>query len=224
MAFCSMIIDLNLHGKFAIVVGGGNEALKRIQSLAKHNCKILVISENVGNQIKLLARNEKIQLKRQKITDVKFLSEYKPDMVITTTNDSKLNEKIIRKAKKEKILAYSSDNPEESDFANPAIIDFEDIVKVAIFTGGKSPAMSKKLRTELEKILEKIITKEEIAKIKIQDIARKSAKKKIKSQSQRKTFLNGIMNDNRIKQLIKDGMVEKAEKAALAKLESWNDK
>ena len=33
---------------------------------------------------------------------------------------------------------------------NPAIIDFEKIIQIAIFTGGQSPAMSKKLRMESE--------------------------------------------------------------------------
>jgi len=39
-----MIVDLNLHDKIVIVIGGGNEAQKRINSLLKQNCDILVIS------------------------------------------------------------------------------------------------------------------------------------------------------------------------------------
>ena len=58
--------------------------------------------------------------------------------------------------KKRKIIAYSSDNPEDSDFSNPAIIDFENMVQIAIFTGGRSPAMSKKIKDRSEKFLKKI--------------------------------------------------------------------
>ena len=80
-------------------------------------------------------------------------------MIITTTNDKNLNQKIINSAKKSKIIAYSSDNPEDSDFSNPAIIDFENMIQIAIFTGGRSPAMSKKIRILSEKIFKNVITK-----------------------------------------------------------------
>ncbi|HET9009688.1 MAG TPA: bifunctional precorrin-2 dehydrogenase/sirohydrochlorin ferrochelatase [Nitrosarchaeum sp.] len=216
-----MIINLNLHGKLVIVIGGGNEALKRINSLLGEKCQILVISNAINNQIKILVKSKKIKFKKQKILDSSILSIYKPYMVITTTNDKKLNQKIVNDATKQKIIAYSSDNPELSDFANPAIIDFENIIQIAIFTGGKSPAMSKKLRAESEKIFKKIITKEDIDQIKIQNIIRELAKDMIPTQTERKMYLNSIIGDKEIKQLIKDGQVKKAEKRAITILRNW---
>ncbi len=216
-----MIIHLNLQGKVVIVVGGGNEALKRISPLLKEKCQIIVISNTINNQIKNLTKNKKIEFIKQEIQDTVILSTYKPYMIITTTNDKKLNQKIINYAKNKKIIAYSSDNPELSDFSNPAIIDFENIIQIAIFTGGKSPAMSKKLRIESEKIFKKIITKEEIGQIKIQNIAREIAKNKIATQNERKTYLNSIMSDKVIKQLIKEGQLKKAENQAKSILRNW---
>jgi len=216
-----VIIHLNLQGRLIIVVGGGDEALKRINSLLRENCKILVISNTVNNQIKALVKNKKIKFKKQKIQNAISLLAYKPYMIITTTDDKKLNQKIIDEAKKKKIIAYSSDNPESSDFANPAIIDFENIIQIAIFTGGKSPAMSKKLRVESEKIFRKIITKEDINKIKIQNIAREHAKNSISTQNERKRYLRSIMSDKKIKQFIKDGQLKKAEKQAITILRNW---
>ena len=216
-----MIVDLNLQNKTVVVVGGGNEAQKRINSLLNQECKIIVISNYVIPQITKLSKSKKIILKKQKITDVKFISKLKPDIIITTTDDKKINQKIISSAKKSKIIVYSSDNPDESDFSNPAIIDFEKIVQIAIFTGGKSPAMSKKLKTKSEKIFKKIITKQDIAQIKIQKIARELAKKSIQTQIQRKEYLRSIMSDKKIKQLIDDGQVKKAERQAIRMLENW---
>ncbi len=174
-----MIIHLNVQGKLVIIIGGGNEAVKRIRALLKENCKILVISDRINNQIKTLVKNKKIQFKKQKIQNTTFLSTYKPYIIITTTNNKKLNQEIIETAKKNKIIAYSSDNPESSDFANPSIIDFENTVQIAIFTGGKSPAMSKKIRMKSEKFFKNLITKEDIGQIKIQKIIRELAKKMI---------------------------------------------
>lgn len=216
-----MIIDLNLQDKAVVVIGGGNEAQKRINSLLKQDCNILVISDSVNSQINKLAKTKKIKLKRQKIQDTKFISKFKPDIIITTTNDRKLNQKIINSAKREKIMVYSSDNPEESDFVNPAIMDFENLIQVAIFTGGRSPAMSKKIKIKSEKIFKKIITKQDIAQIKIQKIARKLAKDTISNQIQRKEYIHSIMADNEIDQLIKDGQVKKAEKRAITILRNW---
>jgi len=216
-----MIVDLNLHGKTVIVIGGGNEAQKRINSLINQDCEILVISDSINSQINKLVKTKKIKFNKQKIYDTKFISKLKPNMIITTTNDKNLNQKIINSAKKSKIIVYSSDNPEDSDFSNPAIIDFEQMIQIAIFTGGRSPAMSKKIRIQSEKIFKKIITKEDIAQIKIQMIARKLAKESIPTQTQRREYLRSIIADNEIEQLIKDGQLKKAEKRAITILRNW---
>ena len=216
-----MIVDLNLQDKKIIIIGGGNEAQKRINSMIKQGCSITVISDLVNSQINKWSKAKKITVKKQKISNTKFLSEFKPDLVITTTNDKKINQKIINDAKKKKIIAYSSDNPEDSDFSNPAIIDFEKTIQIAIFTGGKSPAMSKKIKDKSEKVLKKIITKEDIVQIKIQKMARKIAKESIPTQEQRRKCLHSIISDNKIDQLIKDGQVKKAEKRAITILRNW---
>jgi len=216
-----MIVDLNLQGKTIVVIGAGKEAQKRINSLLKQDCEILVISDSVNSHINKLVKAKKIKLKKQKIHDTKFISKFKPNIIIATTNDKNLNQKIINSAKRSKIIVYSSDNPEDSDFSNPAIIDFENMIQIAIFTGGRSPAMSKKIRIQSEKIFKKIITKEDIDQIKIQKIARKLAKEIIPTQTQRKEYLRSVMNDNEVEQLIKDGQLKKAERRAITILRNW---
>ena len=216
-----MIINLNLEGKKIIIIGGGNEAEKRIKSILNEKCEISVISDSINEQISNWVKIKKIKLKKQKIENLKFISELKPDIIITTTNDKKINQKIITYAKKKKIIVYSSDNPDDSDFSNAAIIDFEKTIQIAIFTGGRSPAMSKKIKSKSEKALKEVILKEDIAQIKIQKISRTLAKEIIPTQFERKQCLNNIMNDNQIDQLIKDGQVKKAEKRAIEIIKKW---
>ena len=216
-----MIVDLNLQDKNVVVIGGGREAEKRIISLLKEECQITVFATETNSSINKLANNKKIKIKKQKILDTKFIVQTKPDLIITATDDKKINEKIIKDAKKKKIIAYSSDDPEQSDFANPAIIDFEKTIQIAIFTGGQSPAMSKKLRAESEKIFKKIIKKEDIGQIKIQRIARRVAKNIMPNQQDRRDCLRSIMEDGNIEQLIKDGQLKKAEKRAVEILRNW---
>jgi precorrin-2 dehydrogenase / sirohydrochlorin ferrochelatase len=216
-----MIVDLNLQNKKIIIIGGGNEAQKRINSVIKQECDIIVISDSINSQINKLVKSKKIKLIKQKITDTKFISKLKPNLIITTTDDRKMNQKIIKDAKKKGIIVYSSDNPEDSDFSNPAIMDFENIIQIAIFTGGRSPAMSKKIKDKSEKLFKKIITKEDIAQIKIQKRAREMAKEIIPTQEQRRECLRSIISDNEIDQLIKDGQIKKAEKRSNTILRNW---
>lgn len=216
-----MIINLNLDDKKIIVIGGGREAEKRIKSLLNEKCEITVISDSVNATISKLVKSKQVKLKKQKIVNIKFISELKPDLLITTTNDKKINQKIINHAKKKKITVYSSDNPEESDFSNAAIIDFEKMIQVAIFTGGRSPVMSKKIKSKAQNALKNVISKEDICQIKIQKISRKIAKEIIPTQFERKKCLRSIMTDNYIDQLIKDGQIKKAEKRAIEILKKW---
>lgn len=203
-----MIVDLNLQGKKIIIIGGGNEALKRIRAIHE-KCSIIIISDKVKPEIQELV-NHDIILVQKKINKIDLL-KYEPDLIITTTNQSKLNQEIIQYAKKNKIIVYSSDDPESSDYANLAVINVKDMIQIAISTKGKSPIMAKKLTAQIKKEIDKIITQEDINSIKIQEIARRLAKDHIHSQSNRRKFLAKITNDIEIKQLIKDKMLKEAE-------------
>ena len=213
-----MIVDLDLRGKRIIVIGGGRQAQKRLGRLVCEGCSITLVSADVTPQIGKWAESKSIEIKRQAVGDVKFISDLRPDLIITATDDAKTNQKIINYAKKEKIMVYSSDNPEESDFANPAVIDLEGVVQVAVFTGGRSPSMSKKIRTRLEGTVKEIIKKEDIEQIRLQKVMREKAMDAIQDQDRRREFLEEIMNDRDVEQLIKDGQIKRAEKRAVAML------
>lgn len=216
-----MIVDLNLKGNLVIVVGGGAEGYKKVNSLLTQNCKILVISDKVNTQLSNYIKQKKISFKKTKLKDTSFLLKYKPFLVMATTNDRELNRKIIQKAKKMKCYVYAADDPEVSDFAHPSVINIEDTIQIAISTGGRSPAMARKLKLQTEKIFKKIIKKEDIYQIKLQQIARDSAKKRIPTQLERKKFLYSVLNDKTIKQLIKDKKFKKAQQRAMLMLKEW---
>ena len=216
-----MIVDLNLKGNLVIVVGGGDEGYKKVNSLLTQDCKILLISDKVNTQLSNFIKQKKIKFKKTKLKDANFLSKYKPFLVMATTNDRQLNRKIIQKAKKMKCYVYASDDPEVSDFAHPSVINIEDTVQIAISTGGKSPAMARRLKLQTEKIFKKIIKKEDIFQIRLQQIARDKAKKTIPTQIERKKFLYSVLNDKTIKQLIKDNNLKKAQQRAMLILSKW---
>jgi precorrin-2 dehydrogenase/sirohydrochlorin ferrochelatase len=81
--------------------------------------------------------------------------------------------------------------------------------------------MARKIKLQAEKVFKKIIKKEDIYQIKLQQIARTAAKNKIATPTERKKFLYSILNDNQIKQLIKDNNLKKAQKLAMTMLREW---
>ena len=216
-----MIVDLNLKGKQVIVVGAGGEGLKKVNSLLTQDCQIIVISDSANTQIKNLAKQGKIQFKMQKLDDASFLSEYEPILVMASTDDKELNRKIVQKAKKMRCYAYASDDPEFSDFAHPSVINIQDTIQVAISTGGRSPAMARKLKLKAEKLFQQIIDKEDIYQIKLQKIARDATKSKIPTVLERKKFLYSVLNNKRIKQLLKDDNFPTAQKEVMRILDEW---
>ena len=167
-----LIVDLHLKGNLVIVVGSGNEGMKKVSSLLTQDCEILVISSTSNPQITKYVKQGKIKFKKIKLNGASFLSKYKPYLVMATTTDRTLNRKIVEQARKMKAYAYASDDPEISDFSHPSVINIADTVQVGISTGGSSPAMARKIKIKKESFLKKNISSEDIYQIKLQKFAR----------------------------------------------------
>ena len=216
-----LIVDLHLKGNLVIVVGSGNEGMKKVSSLMTQDCEILVISNSSNSQLEKYVKQKKIKFKKIKLKDASFLSKYKPYLVMATTTDRVLNRKIVEKATNMKSYAYASDDPEASDFAHPSVINIADTVQIAISTGGSSPAMARKIKLKAESYFKNNISGEEIFQIRLQKFARSEAKLIIKTQIERKKFLYSILNDKRVKELLKDEKYKQAQTRVKKMLKEW---
>ena len=74
-----VIIDLNVKGKMILVIGGGNEAEKRIKSLLNNKCQIIVLSKKLNSKISQWSKNKKIKIIKKDFENEKILTEIKPD-------------------------------------------------------------------------------------------------------------------------------------------------
>jgi len=205
-----------------IVVGSGNEGVKKVNSLLTQDCKILVISDKLNSQIERYVKQGKIKFKKTKLKDAIFLSKYKPYLVMATTSDKMLNRKIVEKARKMKSYAYASDDPEISDFAHPSVINIADTIQIAISTGGSSPAMARKIKLKAEPFFKKNISNEDIYQIKLQKFARFEVKQVLSTQLDRKKFLYAVMNDKRVKGLLKEGKYKMSQVRVKKMLKEWS--
>ncbi len=219
-----MIIDLDIENKNVLVIGAGIEGTKKIRLLGDHKCNITVISENIGPDVVNYKKKYNLKTITKKITDVDILNEFDDAFIIfAVTNDKHLNRKITTWARQRKILTYSIDDSQQSDFGFLSIIDIEDSIQIAVSTLGKSPVMAKIIRGKIEDAIKNIIVKADIDNIKIQAFAREQAKKHIENPKERKEFLRSLINNPEIQWLISKNNIDKVKERIINTLDKLED-
>jgi precorrin-2 dehydrogenase/sirohydrochlorin ferrochelatase len=218
-----MIVDLNLIGKRALVIGGGNESSRKIEALLSQQCEIFVVAEKAEQSIKNYADEGKILLDLRKIENVDFLKDYKQlDLILATTDDPDINREILIVGKKNYgCYVYAADDPQVSDFSHPSVININDTVQVAISTGGRSPLMGKSIRQDLEPLIKKSISDLILMQINLQDQFRSESKKMIPSVEYRKKFLTELLGDKSVNQCLEEKKIPKARELACERLNAF---
>ncbi len=212
-----MLVDLKLEGKTIIVIGGGTEAYRKTGSFLDAGATIWFISKEFSPDIKCLAEQKKVALVKTEIKDAKaFIDSLnpKPDILLAATNNSQLNLALIQAAKAAVCMVYAVDNPGLSDFILPAIAHVGD-VKVAVSTSGKSPAMARALRERIERL----ITSEDLLEIELQSHMREILKTRVSDPKARGALLYEILNNVKIKQVLKEGNLLVAQELAMKLVE-----
>lgn len=141
---------LDISDKKFLVVGGGKVAERKIRALLRLKAKVKAISPKMTKGIKHMAEKGLIEIE-EKPYESGELEGY--DFVISATNDKDVNRRISSDARKMGILANVVDDPELCNFIMPSIVKKGPII-VAISTSGKIPLLSKKLRKDLEKMID----------------------------------------------------------------------
>ncbi len=220
-----MIVDLNIRGKHAVVIGGGTEGIRKVRGLLGQDCNITVISNRFNRFLNDQAALGKIKIIRAKLCDASILDNYSDAfLVLAATNDRELNRKIVERGRSIKAFVYAADDPTVSDFSYASIVNIEGIVQVAISTSGKSPLMARKIRIKAERVLRRIIKKTDIENAKLQEFARQAARPHIKTVAERKDFLYAVVKNVQIQNLIKEDRIEDAKRATLELLQKWERK
>ena len=220
-----MIVDLNIKGKHAIVIGGGTEGIRKVRALLGQDCKITVISNRFNRFMIEQSDLGKIELVKAKLRDANILDNYGDAfLVLAATNDRELNRRIIERGRSLRAFVYAADDPAVSDFSYASVINIEGIVQVAISTSGKSPLMARKIRIKAERVLRRIIKKADIENAKLQEFARQAARPHIRTVDKRKEFLYSVVKNSQIQNLIKEDRIEDAKSATLELLDKWEKK
>ena len=139
-------VTLNIQGKKCLVVGGGEVALRKARMLLEHGANVVSISPAFCREINALAKDGAIRT-IQREYDVSDLDD--AFLVIAATDNAGVNSKVAVEARKKGILINVVDKSDISDFIVPSFFIHGDII-VAVSTSGKSPALARKIRSEIE--------------------------------------------------------------------------
>jgi siroheme synthase-like protein len=142
-------VFLDLKGRRCLVVGGGSVAERKTRMLLEHNALVTVISPALNQGLQQLAEQGAIQVVPRNFKSNDLRGAF---LAIAATDDPITNAAVSDKGRKQRILINVVDDPKVSDFIVPSIVRRGDIT-IAISTAGKSPALARKIRTELDAIL-----------------------------------------------------------------------
>ncbi|MBI5327508.1 MAG: bifunctional precorrin-2 dehydrogenase/sirohydrochlorin ferrochelatase [Deltaproteobacteria bacterium] len=140
-------IFLDIKGKPCVVIGGGNVAERKVLSLLDAGANVLVISPKLTPALKRLAGKKTIGYRHKSYEQGDLKGFF---LAYSATNDSGTNKSVFNEAKKRGVLLNVVDVPELCNFIVPSVVDRGDLL-IVISTSGRSPAMAKKIRQQLEK-------------------------------------------------------------------------
>ena len=142
----SLPIFVNIKQRDCLVVGGGQVAARKVALLKKAGSSITVISPGLCDDLSAMAAANTITHIERNFEDADISNQA---IIIASTDDRKVNERISVIAHEKGIPVNVVDNPDLCSFLMPSIID-RSPVQIAISTGGASPVLARLLRGRLE--------------------------------------------------------------------------
>jgi len=141
---------LDLAGRPALLVGGGEVAARKFALLHDAGAKVTVIAPELGTEMRAaLERGEIVHHPRAfAAADIEGFW-----LVVAATDQRDVNAAVAAAANAVRIPCNVVDDRELSSFIMPAIID-RSPVQIAVSTGGTSPVLARLIRERLETLLD----------------------------------------------------------------------
>lgn len=139
-------VMLEVQGRRCLVIGGGSIGEGKVRGLLEAEASVTAVAPLLTAGLEGLARDGLIEAVRR---------DYRPGdlqgafLAIAATDDRAANARIFHDARAAGVLFNAVDDIEHCDFAAPSTVRRGDLI-IAVSTGGKAPALAKRLRRELE--------------------------------------------------------------------------
>lgn len=139
-------IYLDVRDRICLVVGGGAVGARKAQTLLRAGARVKVVSPDATDELKALADEDLIRLHCRAYTADDLTDVF---LAFGTTDSRELNRRIGEDARRRGILCNIADQPDRGQFVLPSVVERGELL-ISISTSGKSPALARRIRRELE--------------------------------------------------------------------------
>lgn len=138
-------VALELSGRRCVVTGGGREAEGKARALLEAEADVVVIAPRVSDGFGDLVRRGEITHIPRRYQRGDLAGAF---LVIAADSDRAIRAAVFAEAEAERVLCNSVDDVEHCHFAVPSIVRRGELL-LAISTGGRAPALAKRIRRRL---------------------------------------------------------------------------
>ena len=139
-------IFLKVENRACLVVGGGEVGVRKVKTLLRCGALVGVVSSEVVPWLAEKIQEGVLERVGTHYEEHQLRGRF---LVIAATDNVELNCRIAQDAEKRGLLCNVVDYPREGNFILPALVE-RGALTLAISTSGKSPALARQLRQDLE--------------------------------------------------------------------------
>jgi precorrin-2 dehydrogenase/sirohydrochlorin ferrochelatase len=194
-------VTLDVRGRLCVVVGGGNVAARKVESLLEAGARVRLVAPELCAALEGLAADGTIEHRKRPYAPEDLDGAF---LAISATDDRATNEQVSRDATARGLLVNVVDVPELCTFQVPASIRRGSLL-ITISTGGKSPALSRRIREQLDATF----GEEYAAFLDLLGELRRHVMNSIASQSERQRVWEAILDSDAVA-LIREGRADEA--------------
>jgi siroheme synthase-like protein len=205
-----VIIDYDFRGKRVTIVGGGHETARKVRLFHDAGATVRLLGPMFDREALRVARELRIRVVRCPSSELGRCAFASAEVVAVVSDDPGLGARLRPIASRRRVLFYVGDDPESSDWAQPAIRQAGPIT-LALSTKGASPIVARTLANRLVRS----IRPEDGLAVAVQAYARGLARR-IPTPEARRRALYAVHDDPGVRSALGRGDLRRAKVLAKA--------
>lgn len=140
-------VCLNVANERCLVIGGGEVAERKVIGLVECGARVTLVAKDLTERLRSMVERKKIEQISDGYMDIYLEGAF---LVIGATDREEVNEQISQDARRRGIPVNIVDDPIRCTFILPSTFRRGNLL-VAVSTSGKSPALARRIREEIER-------------------------------------------------------------------------
>jgi len=200
-------IYLDIEDRHVVIIGGGNVCARKAETMMKYGARVTIVSPEFTDEIEQWVKDGALSVRRKPYEESDLAGA---SIVVASTDDPCVNARVARDCRRRKIPVNVVDVTHLCEFIIPAILESGSI-QIAVSTGGKSPALARTLKEDLEKF----VGPEYDEVNRLLGTLRAGAKKTLATDVDRKRFFDSILAAG-VLEMLRGGRRDEAYQAVAA--------